>query len=73
MNLKKEDIRSYVNEKFSWTNIYLNYRNTILNWPGVDLIIIYHLYSFLQPGQENIFWITVTRDLYNRIKNNEIS
>jgi len=31
MNLKKEDIRSYVNEKFSWTNIYLNYRNTILN------------------------------------------
>lgn len=31
MNLKKEDIRSYVNAKFSWTNIYLNYRNTILN------------------------------------------
>jgi len=31
MNLKKEDIRSYVNAKFSWTNIYHNYRNTILN------------------------------------------
>jgi len=31
MNLKKEDIRSHVNAKFSWTNIYLNYRNTILN------------------------------------------
>jgi len=31
MNLAKEDIRTYVNAKFNWEKIYLNYRNVILD------------------------------------------
>jgi phosphatidylinositol alpha-1,6-mannosyltransferase len=31
MNLSKEDIRIYVNAKFNWKKIYLNYRNVILD------------------------------------------
>jgi glycosyltransferase involved in cell wall biosynthesis len=31
MDLAKEDIRTYVNAKFSWENIYLSYRSIILD------------------------------------------
>ena len=31
MNLAKEDIRTYVNAKFNWENIYLDYQNVIFD------------------------------------------